>query len=216
MAQQALGRHDDQRLAPGPQHLAAQQVEELRRRGRLHDLEVVLGGELQEALEAAAAVLRAHALEAVRQQQHQARQEPPLVLARGDELVDDHLRGVDEVAELRLPHDQRVGVVQAVAVLEAQHAGLRERAVDEFHRRLVRREVLQRDVARAGGHVVQHGVAMAEGAALAVLAAEAHALALGRQRGEGQGLGGRPVERLLARRPSGGAARAGARSCGAA
>ena len=44
VAQHALRRHHDQRLAPGAQHLAAQQVEVLRRGGRLADLDVVLGG----------------------------------------------------------------------------------------------------------------------------------------------------------------------------
>jgi hypothetical protein len=38
-----FGRHDDQRLAELAHHLAAQQVEDLAGRGRLHDLHVVVG-----------------------------------------------------------------------------------------------------------------------------------------------------------------------------
>jgi hypothetical protein len=79
-AQQALGRHDDQGLAPRAQHLAAQRVEDLRRRREVAHLDVVLGAELQEALEARARVLGPLALEAVREQQHEARQAVPLVL----------------------------------------------------------------------------------------------------------------------------------------
>ena len=44
----------------------------------------------------------------------------PLVLRRRDELVDDDLRAVGEVAELRLPQDERLGPLDAVAVLEAR------------------------------------------------------------------------------------------------
>jgi hypothetical protein len=46
----------------------------------------------------------------VGQQQHEAALLAPLVLGGGDELVDDDLAAVDEVAELRLPQHQRVGV----------------------------------------------------------------------------------------------------------
>ena len=122
MAQQALGRHHDQRLAPAAQRLAPQAVEVLGRGGRVDDLDVVLGGQTEEALQAGAGVLGALPFEAVRQQQDQAAQPAPLVLGAGDELVDDHLGGVDEVAELGLPQNQPVGAVQAVAVLEAEHA----------------------------------------------------------------------------------------------
>ena len=72
------------------------------------DRHVVLGAQLQEPLDAgrrsgrgpgprsrAAAAARRRAL-------------APLLLAGGDELVDDRLRAVDEVAELRLPQHQRV------------------------------------------------------------------------------------------------------------
>ena len=109
MAQHALGGEDDERLAPGEQRLAAQQVEVLRRGRGLADLHVVLGAELEVALDAGARVLRPLPLVAVRQQQHDAGEQVPLVLAGGDELVDDDLRAVGEVAELRLPADQRLG-----------------------------------------------------------------------------------------------------------
>src|SRR3546814_11618769 len=64
--------------------------------------------QLQVTLEAGRGMLRALPLVAVRQQQHDARHAQPLRLARGDELVDDHLGAVGEVPELRLPGDQRV------------------------------------------------------------------------------------------------------------
>jgi hypothetical protein len=51
VAQERLRRHHDQRLAEVALHLAPQQVEEVRRRRDVRDLEVVLGAELEEAFE---------------------------------------------------------------------------------------------------------------------------------------------------------------------
>ncbi len=117
-----LGVKTTSGLRQGRLHLPAQHVEELRRRRQVADLDVVLGGELQEPLDARARVLGPLPLEAVRQEQDEARQARPLVLGRDDELVDDDLRRVREVAELRLPDDELVGAVEGVAVLEAEHA----------------------------------------------------------------------------------------------
>ena len=63
----------------------------------------------------------------------------PLALAGRDELVEHHLRAVGEVAELRLPHDERVGLGQRVAVLEAEHRLLRQHRVDDLEAALVGR-----------------------------------------------------------------------------
>jgi hypothetical protein len=58
-------------------------------------------------------VLGALAFVAVGEEQDEPGEQAPLVLAGGEELVDDHLGAVDEVAELRLPEDQRLRVVAA-------------------------------------------------------------------------------------------------------
>jgi hypothetical protein len=55
----------------------------------------------------------------VGQEQHDAGEQVPLGLAGADELVDDGLGNVDEIAELSFPEDERFGVVAAVAVFEA-------------------------------------------------------------------------------------------------
>jgi hypothetical protein len=109
--------------------LRPQQVEVLRRSGRVGDADVVLGAGGQEAFESGAGVLRALPLEAVRQQEHQPALLAPLVLGGHDELVDDDLGAVHEVAELRLPQDQRVLVLHGVAVLEAEGGVLRQQRV---------------------------------------------------------------------------------------
>ena len=83
-----------------------------------------------------ARVLRPLALVAVRQEQTRPLR-AATCLRRDDELVDDDLRAVDEVAELGLPHHQHVGLVERVAELEAEHRRLREQASRRCERRLV-------------------------------------------------------------------------------
>ena len=127
MAQHALRRENDQRLTPVAQSLAAKQVKILRGVRGLRDLDVVLCGELNEALDAGAGVFRSLAFVAVGEKQHEAGEQVPLGFSGGDELIDDGLRDVHEVAELRLPEDESLGIVAAVAVFEAEYALLGER-----------------------------------------------------------------------------------------
>ena len=62
----------------------------------------------QKSLQPGAGMLGTLAFEGVRQKQHQAAQPPPLVFGTDDELIDDHLGRVDEVAVLGLPQDERL------------------------------------------------------------------------------------------------------------
>ena len=69
--------------------LAPQDVEVVGRRRAVGDLPIVLGRQLQVALEPRRGMLRALAFIAMRQQQGQARHAQPFAFAAGDELVDD-------------------------------------------------------------------------------------------------------------------------------
>ena len=55
------------------------------------------------------------------QEHDQAAKTIPLLLTGADELVDDHLRVVGEISELRFPDNQGVRVGGRIAVLERQH-----------------------------------------------------------------------------------------------
>ena len=169
-------------------------MEVLRGGGAVGDAQVVLGGELQVALQPAAGVLRPLPLVAVGQEEDQRRLLAPLGARGGDELVDQDLAGVGEVAELRLPEDQRAGGVDAVAVLEAERGGLGEGAVvdREGGARLGQR--LERGVRDAGVRVVEDEVALAEGAARGVLPGQADRRAVDQDGGERQRLGVRPID----------------------
>src|SRR5205807_1204011 len=102
------------------ERLPPQQMEVLRRRRAVRDADVLLRGELQEALESRARMLRAVSFIAVREQEREARRLAPLRHPRDDELVDDDLRAVDEIAELCFPEHDRLRGRDRIPVLEAE------------------------------------------------------------------------------------------------
>src|SRR5439155_26187408 len=180
--------------------LAAQQMEVLRRRRAVRDADVLLRRELEEPLEARARVLGPVALVAVRQQQRQARRLAPLRKPGRDELVDDDLRAVDEVAELRLPQDERLRRRGRVAVLEADARVLRERRVVDLERRSCLVEMLHRRERGTRVQVVQDRVAVRERATLAVLTGDSDRNAVDEERGKRERLGLSPVDAALLER----------------
>ena len=82
-----------------------------------------------------------------RQKEDDAGEEVPLGFAGGEELVDDDLRAVGEVAELGLPESEGLGEVAGEAVLVAEAGSLREHGVVDFPAGLVGSDVAQRRVA---------------------------------------------------------------------
>ena len=200
MAQQALRRQHEQRqrIEIEQRRLPAQQVEILRGGRAVDEAQIGVGRGLEDALGARVRVLGPLAFVAVREQEHQRRRQPPLRAAGGDELVEHHLRAVDEVAVLRFPDHQAPRLLHVVAELEADGRVLGERAVVKLERRARLRKLLQRHQLRSGIRVVEHRVALAEGAALDVLAGHADRNAVGQDRRQRQLLGGGPVDRALA------------------
>jgi hypothetical protein len=122
MAQHAFRRENDQRFAPKATCLPSKEMEVLSRSGGLADVHIAFRSELHEALNASAGVLGPLAFVAVREQQDQAGRQAPFVFTGTEELVDDDLRAVDEVAELRFPEDECFRIVAREAVLEAEAA----------------------------------------------------------------------------------------------
>ena len=135
--QQALGCEDHQRCAVGSQHLSAQQVEVLGRRGAICILQRIFGTQLQETLDPRTRVLRPLPFEAVGQKHHEAAHATPFYVGRGDELVDHYLGTIREIAELRLPERERPRFGNAVAVLEAEDRGFGELRVVAVEARLL-------------------------------------------------------------------------------
>ncbi len=140
-------------------------------------------------------VVRALALVAVRQQQRHRGALAPLRLAGGDELVDDRLGAVGEVAELGLPQTSASGCLHRVAVLEAHRRVLAEqRVVDEEPAAVVVLQRVQRQVVLAGLGVDDGRVPLDERAAAGVLPGQPHGHALAEQRAEREDLAEAPVD----------------------
>jgi hypothetical protein len=119
----------------------------------------------------------------------------PLVLGGHDELVDDDLGTVDEVAELGLPADERVLVLDRVAVLEADRRVLAQQRVVDEPLALVLGEVGQGQVLLTAVEVDLDRVPLREGPAPRVLSGDPDVGALEQQRPERQRLAERPVDR---------------------
>ena len=189
VAQQRLRRHHHQRLALLAQHLPAQHVIDLRRIRGHTDFPVEIGGKLHVAFEAGGGMLRTLTFVTVRQQHHQAAAATPLGLAGGQELVDDDLGTVGEVAELRFPDHHLIGRRRGEAVFEGQHGFLGQHRVEAHEAALVLVDVLQRPVGTLvpllAILVMQRGMAVEEGAASDVFTRDADVVAGGDQRGIG-------------------------------
>src|SRR5207249_1610909 len=122
----------------------------------------------------------------------------PLLLGAHDELIDDHLRRVHEIAELRLPDHERLRVFEAVAVLVAERGDLGQRAVLDLDGRLALRDRSEDRPRRARLRVVQATVALAEGAPRGVLSGEADPRPVRGEARERERLARGPVERAAA------------------
>ena len=131
-------------------------------------------------------MLRTLAFIAVRQQKHQAGGQIPFVFAGAQELIDDHLRAVDEISELRFPQNQRFRIVAAEAVFESDASRFGERRVVNLAKRLLAREMRERQVVVLGFRIDQHGVPLIERAALRVLPGKTNGRAFEHQRTKGQ------------------------------
>src|SRR5579872_5343644 len=197
IAQQTFGGHDHQRLAPATQHLPAEKMEILRRGGWINHLDVLLRREREKAFETRTGMFGAAPFKTVRQQEDQARQPTPLVFRADNELIDNDLRGVDEVAILRLPENQAFGRIQAVTIIETKNTSFGQRAVEDIDRRLVRREMLQWHVRMTILVIIKDGMPLAEGASRAVLTAQPDRTSFRGKAGEGQGFRRGPIQWLI-------------------
>ena len=109
--------------------MAAEEVEVVGGGGGVGDDPVVLGAELEEALEPGAGVLRPLAVVAVGKKESNVGGDAPFGFCGGDVLVDLGLGAVGEIAKLSLPENEHVGAVEGVAVVETKDGRLGEGGV---------------------------------------------------------------------------------------
>src|ERR1700722_19053144 len=140
----------------------------------LADLNIVASGQLQEALHTRARMFGALAFITVGQKKDKAGEQVPLIFSGADELIDDGLRDIGEVAKLGFPQDQSFGIVATVSVFKSHHPRFRERRVVDIARRLVGVDMTERNIFRFVLNIEQGGMALIEGCTARVLAAEAN------------------------------------------
>ena len=190
--QQRLGRHDDQRLAERAQHLATQDMEIIGWRRDVGDLDIAFRTQLQEALQTRRTMFRPLPFIAMRQQADEPVGAQPFGFRRCDILVEDDLRAIGEVAKLRFPQHQALGVGQRIAIFKAQHAIFGQGAIQHLEPAMGHGR--QRDIFLLGILVDPDRVALAERATTGILSRQSHAIAFRQERAEGQRLARRPVE----------------------
>ncbi len=147
VAQQRFRRHQDQGLADVALELAAQDVEVIGRVAAIGHLHIVFGAHLQEAFKARGGMFRTLAFIAMRQQADESRHAQPFALARRDELIEQHLRAIGEIAELALPKRQGVGFRQGISIFEPEHSLFREHRIDDLIAALAVANMVQRHIA---------------------------------------------------------------------
>ena len=138
-------------------------------------------------------MFRPLALVAMRQQTDKARHAQPFAFARRQELIEDHLRAIGEIAELRLPEHESLRFGERIAIFETEHRLFRKHRIDDLELAFCAAQMFKRNVTALILLIDQHCMALREGAALAVLTGEADAMALAQQRAEGERFGGGPV-----------------------
>src|SRR5437762_2048408 len=114
-------------------------------------------------------MFRALAFVAVRQEQNNSAGPLPFRFRRDNELIDDDLGAIGEIAKLRFPKAKHVRVIERVTVIEAEHRGFGEQAVVNANACLLLGKMHERNVRLAGFGVVKNGMSRAEGPARTVL-----------------------------------------------
>ena len=132
----------------------------------------------------------------------------------GDELVEDDLRAIGEIAELRFPQHQRVGIGERIAIFEAEHRLLGQHRIDDLEAALAVGEGdrAARNALRSPDRSARCGAARRCRARCPVPRG-AHRSLL-EQRAEGERFGRRPVDPLPGFDRRCGARRGSAGSCG--
>ena len=134
------------------------------------DNHVVFCGELEKPLDACRRVVGALPFETVGEEKDNTRALTPFLFSRGNEFVDDGLCTVDKVTELRFPHDECIGALHRVAILESEGRVFTQKRVIKPQACLVFCHVHQRQPLLTVLPVVKDGVPLHERSAPGVLA----------------------------------------------
>ena len=113
----------------------------------------------------------------------------PFRFCRDDELIDDRLRAIGKIAELRFPQAEHSWVIERVAVIKPEHGSFREQAVVNANARLFFGQVHEWHVGSARLRIVKDRVPRAEGSARTILSRQSDRNSFQQQRSEGERFG---------------------------
>ena len=130
----------------------------------------------------------------VGKQHHDRRHLSPLCAVGHDELVDDRLSDVHEIAELRLPQHHGITASSAEPILETEYRSFRERAVVDLELCGGIGKFLERRIRLAGLGIMQHSLSMRERPALHILPGNPDRHAVGEKRCKSERLCMAPVD----------------------
>src|SRR6266852_5797492 len=116
--------------------------------------------QLQKTFRSSRGMFRSLPFQSVRQQHHEIGPLSPLRFCTGDELIEDNLSTVCEIAKLRLPHSQRLGSLQTVAILEAKDRIFRQGTIDDVESRLPVSKMIQTDISISTVNISQYKMPM--------------------------------------------------------
>ncbi len=128
----------------------------------------------------------------VRQQQDDPARPLPFRFSRNDELVDDGLRAIREISELRFPQTKHGRIIERISVIETEDGGFREQAVIDANARLLFAQMHQRHIRRTGFCVVKDSVPRAKSSARAVLTVQSNRRSFQKKRTESEQFGVMP------------------------
>ena len=119
----------------------------------------------------------------------------PFRFRRNDKLVDDGLRAVRKIAELRFPQAKHLRIIERITVIESEHGRFGKQAVVNTKARLFRCEMQKRNVRISRYRVVKNGMPVSKGPAAAVLAGQSHRCSFQKERSKGERFGKTPIVR---------------------
>src|SRR4030095_3742374 len=129
----------------------------------------------------------------MRQEQNDSARPLPFRFRGNDELIDDGLRAVREIAELSFPKAKHARVIERIAVVETEDRGFGQKAVVNADARLIRRKMKQWQIRLSRLRIVKKRVPMAECAASAILPRQTHRNALQQERPESKRFSKSPI-----------------------
>ena len=113
-------------------------------------------------------------------------------------MIKHDLRAIGKIAKLRFPHDQSIGLGQAVTIFKAQDRIFGKHRIDDLILALSFTDIVERVIALLGILIDQARMAVAKGAACTILPGEPHWMALCQQGAKGQSLACGPINPFAA------------------